>query len=290
MVKHVSYVNLWNKYENGLVTEKSSARNRKLTGGDRRGARSRIKSNEDGYIGRIKPSLKLFRGRSRANGRPLRILIANLEIVLGFSILAFLIIFFTIEHLMNQAEEAQTARVVTPFPAPKIMDLSQFQGEHKESLYWGTYRPHVYFGIRSRTPRSLIAGLMWIGLKDGRYFIRHVCQDSDELSRYGWTQHSVRGFGHQLLVDQDMTLETDFFSVTCDATHSHGNTPIHPKCSIENSAHDKATVVDDETSPNDMKNQLIELFCNRFNGTAIVNGDEQFRSSTRRQTSKPFAT
>ncbi|GLT86657.1 hypothetical protein SLE2022_047800 [Rubroshorea leprosula] len=71
------------------------------------------------------------------------------------------------------------------------MDLPRFQGEHKESLYWGTYRPHVCFGIRSRTPRSLIAGLMWIGLKDGRFFIRHVCQGSDELSRYGWTQHNV---------------------------------------------------------------------------------------------------
>ena len=26
----------------------------------------------------------------------------------------------------------------------------QFQGEHKESLYWGTYRPQVYLGIRAR--------------------------------------------------------------------------------------------------------------------------------------------
>ena len=28
--------------------------------------------------------------------------------------------------------------------------LLQFEGEHKESLYWGTYRPHVYLGIRAR--------------------------------------------------------------------------------------------------------------------------------------------
>ena len=28
--------------------------------------------------------------------------------------------------------------------------LWQFQGEHRESLYWGTYRPHVYLGIRAR--------------------------------------------------------------------------------------------------------------------------------------------
>ncbi|GLT52056.1 hypothetical protein SLA2020_254180 [Shorea laevis] len=124
---------------------------------------------------------------------------------------------------MNQAEEAQTARVVTPFPAPKIMDLPQSQGEHKESLYWGTYRPHVYVGIRSRTPRSLIAGLMWIGLKDGRFFIRHVCQDSDELSRYGWTQHNVRDFGHQLLVDQDMTLESSFLKSKGDGSGYGGD-------------------------------------------------------------------
>lgn len=25
----------------------------------------------------------------------------------------------------------------------------QFQGDHKESLYWGTYRPNVYVGMRA---------------------------------------------------------------------------------------------------------------------------------------------
>lgn len=47
-------------------------------------------------------------------------------------------------------------------------------------------------------------------MKDGRYFMRHVCQDSDELSKYGWTHHNGRDFGRQVLVDQDMTLETSF--------------------------------------------------------------------------------
>lgn len=40
--------------------------------------------------------------------------------------------------------------------------------------------------------------------------MRHICQDSDELSTYGWTHHNGRDFGHQLLVDQDMTLATSF--------------------------------------------------------------------------------
>ncbi|GLU06199.1 hypothetical protein SLE2022_232490 [Rubroshorea leprosula] len=184
-----------------------------MTGGGRRSARSRIKSvdsKEDDDVGNTKPNLKLRRGRSRVDGSALRILNVNLKVVLGFSVLAFVIIFFTIQHLMHPVEEAQRARVVTPFPAPKIMDLPQFQGEHKESLYWGTYRPQVYFGVRTRTPRSLIAGLMWIGMKDERYFMRHVCQDSDELSKYGWTRHNGRDYGQQLLVDQEMTLETSF--------------------------------------------------------------------------------
>ncbi|XVF02716.1 hypothetical protein REPUB_Repub04eG0198300 [Reevesia pubescens] len=185
-----------------------------MTGVGQRSARSRTKSTtdvneDDDALHKTKPNSKLRKVKTKDHGNSLRILNANLKIMLGFSIVAALIIFFLVNHLINP-EQARRPRVVTPFPAPKIMDLPQFQGEHKESLYWGTYRPHVYFGIRSRTPKSLIAGLMWIGIKDGRYYMRHVCQDSDELSTYGWTRHNGRDFGHQLLVDQDMTLATSF--------------------------------------------------------------------------------
>lgn len=51
---------------------------------------------------------------------------------------------------------------------------------------------------------------MWIGVQNGRYVVRHVCQASDELSTYGWTHHNARDFGHQIIVDQDMTLATSF--------------------------------------------------------------------------------
>lgn len=61
-----------------------------------------------------------------------------------------------------------------------------------------------------RAPRSLLAGLMWIGVNDGRYSLRHVCQDSDGLSSYGWTSHNGRDFGHQVLVDHGMVLATSF--------------------------------------------------------------------------------
>ena len=51
---------------------------------------------------------------------------------------------------------------------------------------------------------------MWIGLKNGQYFLRHVCQDSDELSTYGWIAHNGRDYGHQVLVDHGLFLTTSF--------------------------------------------------------------------------------
>jgi len=30
-----------------------------------------------------------------------------------------------------------------------------------QSLMWGPYRPNLYFGVKPRIPKSMIAGLMW---------------------------------------------------------------------------------------------------------------------------------
>ncbi|GAY44087.1 hypothetical protein CUMW_079540 [Citrus unshiu] len=195
-----------------------------MTGSGRRSsARSRIKSKTDANEdGRLRNAGDHRRNTSRDH-TSLRLLNVNIKTLLGFTVFTFFIIWFLINRLVNPDQEPETPRVITPFPAPKLMDLPMFQGEHKESLYWGTYRPHVYLGIRARTPRSLVAGLMWLGVKDGRYHLRHVCQDSDELSKYGWTRHNGRDFGHQLLVDQDLTLETSFLKSKGDGSGYGGD-------------------------------------------------------------------
>nr|KYP52955.1 Mannosyl-oligosaccharide glucosidase [Cajanus cajan] len=127
----------------------------------------------------------------------------------GSGVVVGMVLFVFVKHVSAEAEE-HLPRVVTPFPAPKITELPQFQGVHKETLYWGTYRPQLYLGIRARTPKSLIAGLMWIVVKDGRYHLRHVCRHEDDLSSYGWTKHNGRDFGNQVLVDHGLTLNTGF--------------------------------------------------------------------------------
>ncbi|XP_010478035.1 PREDICTED: alpha-glucosidase 2 isoform X2 [Camelina sativa] len=118
-------------------------------------------------------------------------------------------------------ESQSSPRVITPFPSPKLTDLPMFQDDHKESLYWGTYRPQVYFGVRARTPKSLVAGLMWLVTKDGKPVMRHFCENSEDLKSFGWREHNGRDFGRQELLEQDMILETSFVK-SKEGSHGYG--------------------------------------------------------------------
>ncbi|CAL5415721.1 unnamed protein product [Camellia sinensis] len=70
---------------------------------------------------------KLRKHRSRDHSL-IRLLNVDLKVVLGFAIIAFLIVLFMIHRLIIAVEHPQKPRVVTPFPAPKIMDLPQTYG------------------------------------------------------------------------------------------------------------------------------------------------------------------
>ncbi|CAJ2677586.1 mannosyl-oligosaccharide glucosidase GCS1-like protein [Trifolium pratense] len=185
-----------------------------MTGSGRTTARSRvIRSSSEPDADALRerrPKFNRQRGRSKYGSTIPLFNNVNIKFVLAISFFAFFIILFLIRHLVNSVVEPRLPRSITPLPAPKIMDLPQFQGEHKESLYWGTYRPHLYLGIRARTPQSLMAGLMWIGVKDGRYHLRHVCRQEDDLSTYGWKKHNGRDYGHQVLHDHGIILTTEF--------------------------------------------------------------------------------
>ncbi|KAL5055445.1 hypothetical protein RYX36_036127 [Vicia faba] len=184
-----------------------------MSGSGRTTARSRVRSSSEPDVNSLRegrPKFSRHRGRSKYGSSIPLFNNVSIKLVLAISFFAFFIILFFIRHLVNYVAEPRLPRAITPFPGPKIMDLPQFQGEHKESLYWGTYRPHLYLGIRARTPQSLMAGLMWIGVKDGRYHLRHVCRHEDDLSTYGWKRHNGRDYGHQVLVDHGMILTTEF--------------------------------------------------------------------------------
>lgn len=76
---------------------------------------------------------------------------------------------------------------------------------------WGTFRSNLYFGMRENKPHSLLTGLMWLGMDRANSTIRHVCEISDGLSRWGWVEHDGRAYGKELIEDRwnnmNMTIE-----------------------------------------------------------------------------------
>ncbi|GMF36493.1 unnamed protein product [Phytophthora fragariaefolia] len=73
---------------------------------------------------------------------------------------------------------------------------------------WGTYRPGLYLGIRSRSaPDFVSAGLLWGSQLEDYSQIRHQCRQDDRLQRYGWLEHDGTNYGYQRVEDQFNRLE-----------------------------------------------------------------------------------
>ncbi|KAG6455861.1 hypothetical protein O3G_MSEX009421 [Manduca sexta] len=99
-------------------------------------------------------------------------------------------------------------RVNTPFDDEKVVQNS---GLSIPERYWGTYRPGVYLGLKSREPRSPVFGLMWYDLASAaQKGIRHWCDQGDNLPTYGWLWHDGVSFGEQRISDPPHNIITSF--------------------------------------------------------------------------------
>ncbi|CAA6668399.1 unnamed protein product [Spirodela intermedia] len=221
-----------------------------MAGGGRSSARNRVKSSSmegsevDPLLRDGKPK-QMPRKVKKGDQGFIHFIGANLKALLFFSLglagltaIASVFYYYVLIPRSDMVHDRQLMRVAVPLAAPRMMDLPQFQGEHRESLYWGTYRPHVYFGIRARTPRSLLGGLMWLGMKNGQFFPRHFCQDSDDLKRYGWIDHNGRDYGRQELVDRGLKLVTSFIKMKGDGSGYGGDWAVRVEADNEKSSSD----------------------------------------------------
>ena len=84
-------------------------------------------------------------------------------------------------------------------PLPQASALGAFPAAHNASLLWGSYRPQVYFGLRTRTFPANVFGMFWHGANADR--MRHQCSEGDPIRRYGWEEHDGRSFGSQRIFD-----------------------------------------------------------------------------------------
>ncbi|BBN11838.1 mannosyl-oligosaccharide glucosidase [Marchantia polymorpha subsp. ruderalis] len=173
--------------------------------------------------------------KSKRGGIVRKVCPGSTALLLGICVVALgVAALYWIGALSPAMEEPVRPRAVTPLPVPRVSDLKQFKGEYRERMFWGTYRPQNYLGIRSRTPQSLLAGLMWLGVKDGRYAIRHTCEESDKLARYGWLRHDGSTYGRQELLDQGVTLTTSFLKSWEDGSGYGGDWAVRIKVEAEN--------------------------------------------------------
>ena len=99
--------------------------------------------------------------------------------------------------------------------------LQAFDKVHFDSFLWGTYRPGVYFGTKSRTfPESVSTGLMWQSRENepGGDGLRHECSMNDALKKYRWRRHDGETFAVQDIIDEKGGIElttTLFLNTSC---------------------------------------------------------------------------
>eukprot|EP01132_Coremiostelium_polycephalum_P004736 gene4736-5912_t len=85
-----------------------------------------------------------------------------------------------------------------------------------DTLYWGTYRPHLYFGMKTRSTKPINTGMIWSRPNIEMQRFLHKCeQGSDGVHSYRWTKHDGKHFGIQEIFDQKgrLNITTSFIKV-----------------------------------------------------------------------------
>ncbi|KAJ3320457.1 Processing alpha glucosidase I [Boothiomyces sp. JEL0866] len=104
----------------------------------------------------------------------------------------------------------------------KILNLvcliAVIECSYNDSMYW-INRPNLYFGTRTRTPETLLNGLLWFGVNEigerAWENVRHTCEQDDTLSGYAWNKHNGLNYGSQIIKDSryNVAIKTEFVKV-----------------------------------------------------------------------------
>lgn len=163
--------------------------------------RRNIKANTNSHSGSGHPLHNRFSSNKSTDPQKW-----NIKLLL-FVIFNIIIVLSSIAYLYfgHQLENI----VTTPLNAPRIIESYGLDVGEK---YWGSYRSGLYFGLQTRTPNSLVVGMMWFSQKiiDNSLQIRHWCNQWDKLKKYGWSKHDGINFGIQSIEEEDFIIHTSF--------------------------------------------------------------------------------
>eukprot|EP00760_Papus_ankaliazontas_P017170 PhM_4_TR17053/c0_g1_i1/m.18456/K01228/GCS1; mannosyl-oligosaccharide glucosidase len=83
-------------------------------------------------------------------------------------------------------------------------DLSPFwSAEYNRTMVWGSYRPQVYFGMRTRAQKALLVGMVWQGSR-GQQRVHHTAEEGDIT--FGWSVHDGVAYGDEHIHDPENAL------------------------------------------------------------------------------------
>ena len=99
-------------------------------------------SRDPRYTNRDNPSDKLKRANSKWT---IFYLISGCAMLIG------------IGYLFHQG--SLETKIHTPVDLPLAVEKTGLQ---VPKLFWGSYRPGLYFGMKTRSPSNLLFGLMWM--------------------------------------------------------------------------------------------------------------------------------
>lgn len=76
-----------------------------------------------------------------------------INISIGLCIFSLIWFFYALYMRSSLAK-----RVVTLHPSPSVLDANSSSAKVSPERFWGSYRPQVYFGMKARSPRSIVTG------------------------------------------------------------------------------------------------------------------------------------
>lgn len=94
--------------------------------------------------------------------------------------------------------------------ASQVAAAPEVELSNDDKLYWGTYRPYPYVGLRARDPQSPLIGLMWYKPSlhnKGLTQIRHECSYYDNMDKFGWTKHDGMSYASQDIRDPENNIK-----------------------------------------------------------------------------------
>ncbi|XP_017316328.1 mannosyl-oligosaccharide glucosidase [Ictalurus punctatus] len=140
--------------------------------------------------------------------KKIRMTISKIFINISIGLCIFSLVWFSYTLYMRSA---LSRRAVTLHPSPRVLDANSTTAAVSPERFWGSYRPQVYFGMKTRSPKSVVTGLMWMSqILDNDVKLRHTCEQGDGLSSFGWLMHDGVNFGMQQIRDTEFTLTTTF--------------------------------------------------------------------------------